>query len=71
MIIVIAGTPELKFRSLELVRADDFADWPRMHELPDAGEELKAGRGEIVMESISPTIGKYFVVSYGGLRSPI
>jgi hypothetical protein len=26
---------------------------------------------DIVMESISPTIGKYFVVSYGDLRSPI
>ncbi len=41
IVIMIAGTPEPKFRSLELVRADDTAEWPRLRELPEAVTSAK------------------------------
>jgi hypothetical protein len=46
IVIMIAGTPEPTFRSLELVRAGDAAEWSRLRELPEAVRRAKDGSGE-------------------------
>ena len=43
IVIMIAGTPEPTFRSMELVRADDTAEWSRLQELPEAIRRAKDG----------------------------
>lgn len=41
IVIMIAGTPEPTFRSLELVRAGDDAEWPHLRELAEAVRRAK------------------------------
>jgi hypothetical protein len=43
IVIIIAGTPEPTFRSLELVRAVDATEWSRLRELPEAVRRAKDG----------------------------
>jgi len=43
IVIMIAGTLEPTFRSLELVRAGDAAEWSRLRELPEAVRRAKDG----------------------------
>jgi hypothetical protein len=43
IVIMIAGTPEPTFRSLELVRAGAGAEWSRLRELPEAVRRAKDG----------------------------
>jgi hypothetical protein len=43
IVIMIEGAPEPKFRSLQLVRADEFAEWPRLSALPRAVRKARAG----------------------------
>lgn len=41
-IMIAAGTPKPTFRSLGLVRADDFAEWRRLRDLPEAMRKARA-----------------------------
>ena len=43
IVIMIAGTPDPRFHSLALVRANDDAEWPRLRELPEAVRRAKDG----------------------------
>ncbi len=43
IVIMIAGTPEPTFRSLELVRAGDAGEWSHLRELPEAVRRAKDG----------------------------
>ena len=41
IVIMTAGSRKPKFLSLQLLRAGDFAEWPRLRELPDAVKRAK------------------------------
>jgi hypothetical protein len=43
IVIMIQGTPEPTFRSLQLMRASDAAEWPRLGALPKAVRKARAG----------------------------
>ncbi len=41
IVIMTTATPKPKFQSLPLMRAGDFAEWPRLRELRDAVKRAK------------------------------
>ncbi len=42
IVIMIEGTPEPTFHSLQLVRANGIAEWPRLSALPKAVRKARA-----------------------------